>query len=102
MKNDFRVSRKWILLKEKWENAPKKSRKFSRRIERRLNAFLRLSTHKSTNKHHIDKKAIKYIQKSKLMLTKFIQIIKSFILFSVFYSQPKIEILGCDKLPRLT
>jgi hypothetical protein len=30
------------------------------------------------------------------MLINFIQILKSLVLFSVFYSQPKIEILWCD------
>ena len=79
---------------------------------KRLNAFLKLSTTKAQNSSNRQashqQKSVKFIPKyfestiffnkniwkSKLMLTNFIQISKLFILFSVFYSQPKIKNFG--------
>ena len=42
-------------------------------------------------------KSLKTQFETYLILKNFIQILKSFFLFSVSYSQPKIGILGCDK-----
>ena len=42
-------------------------------------------------------KSLKTQFETYLILKNFIQILKSFFLFSVFYSQPKIGILGCDR-----
>ena len=41
-------------------------------------------------------KSLKTQFETYLILKNFIQILKSFFLFSVSYSQPKIGILGCD------
>ena len=45
-------------------------------------------------------KSLKTQFETYLILKNFIQILKSFFLFSVSYSQPKIGILGCDSIYR--